>query len=52
MSDNQGIYNVINKLLQTKVYEYDGPLVSNNGIKLKFKYKFKILCDFSLKHMG
>ena len=52
MSDNQGIYNVINKLLQTKVYEYDGPLVSNNGIKLKFKYKFKILGDFSLKHMG
>ena len=52
MSENQGIYNVVNKLLQEKVYEYDGPLSSNEGIKLKFKYRFKILGDISLKHMG
>jgi hypothetical protein len=51
MENNQGIYAIANKLLSKKVYEYDGPL-SREGIKLKFKYRFKILGDFSLIHMG
>ena len=52
MENNQEIYAIANKLLSKKVYEYDGPLNSREGIKLKFKYRFKILGDFSLIHMG
>lgn len=52
MSENQGTYDIVNKLLQKKVYEYDGPLNYSPGINLKFKYKIKILGDMSLKHMG
>ena len=45
-------YDLINKLLKNKVYEYDGPLSVKEGIKLKFKYQLKIVGDISLKHMG
>ena len=34
-------YKLVNKLLQEKVYTYDGPLTSYSGIKLKFNYKLK-----------
>jgi hypothetical protein len=52
MSDNQGIYNVANKILQNKVYEYDGKFFHTTSASVKFKFKFKIVGDMTLKHMG
>lgn len=52
MSDNQGIYNVANKILQNKVYEYDGKFFHTTSANVKFKFKFKIVGDMTLKHMG
>ena len=52
MNGDKETYKLVNKLLQEKVYTYDGPLTSYSGIKIKFNYKFKIVGDISLKHMG
>jgi hypothetical protein len=52
MSENQGIYDIVNRLNQDKVYEYNGPLLSDIPFKISFKYKFKITGDLTLLHMG
>jgi hypothetical protein len=52
MNSDKETYKLVNKILQEKVYTYDGPLTSYSGIKLKFNYKFKIVGNISLKHMG
>jgi hypothetical protein len=52
MSENQGVYDIVNRLNQDKVYEYNGPLLYNNPFKISFKYRFKIIGDLELLHMG
>ena len=52
MSENQGIYDIVNRLNQDKVYEYNGPLLYGNPFNISFKYKFKIIGDLTLQHMG
>ena len=52
MSENQGIYDIVNRLNQDKVYEYNGRLLSDVPFNISFKYKFKITGDLTLLHMG
>jgi len=52
MSDNTGIYDIVNKINQEKVYEYDGSFLHNNTFKINFKYRFRITGDLKLLHMG
>lgn len=50
--DKKEIYDMINRLIGDKVFQYEGPIMGGINLEVVINFKFKIVGDVNLLHMG
>jgi|LauGreDrversion4_2_1035121.scaffolds.fasta_scaffold276232_2 hypothetical protein len=53
MNNNPNLYNIVNRVIKDKVFQYEGPFVSGApDFKIKCSFKIELVGDVELLHMG
>jgi len=50
--DKKEFYNMINRVIGDKVFQYEGPIMGGISLDVVIDFKFKIVGDTKLLHMG
>jgi hypothetical protein len=50
--DKKEFYNMINRVIGDKVFQYEGPIMGGVSLDVVIDFKFKIVGDVKLLHMG
>jgi hypothetical protein len=50
--DKKEFYNMINRVIGDKVFQYEGPIMGGISLDVVIDFKFKIIGDVKLLHMG
>jgi len=53
MNDNPNLYNIVNRVIKDKVFQYEGPFITGApDFKIKCSFKIELVGDVELLHMG
>jgi hypothetical protein len=50
--DENKVYKVINSMIEDRVFQYEGPIMGGVNLEAVINFKFKIIGDVKLLHMG
>ena len=50
--EKKQIYDVINSMIGDEVFQYEGPIMGGVNLEAVINFKFKIIGDVKLRHMG